>query len=136
MSILGTDLALVDGDLAVASDGDAATVTGVSCLVQDLIHRLSTPRGTLWMHPEYGCDLYRFLHVEDSQVQRIDMQGAIQDAIEADPRVVPGSATCEILSWSMEGRVRMGVGLRAIGETNPLNLVLLADTTTGTVEVV
>lgn len=136
MSILGTDLALVDGDLAVASDGDAATVTGAACLVQDLIHRLSTARGTLWMHPEYGCDLYRFLHVEDSQVQRIDMQCAIQDAIEADPRVVPGSANCEILSWAMSGRVRFRVGLRAIGETHPLNLVLLSDLSAGTVEVV
>ena len=136
MSILGTDLALVDGDLAAAADGDAATVTGTACLVQDLIHRLSTPRGTLWMHPEYGCDLYRFLHVEDSQVQRIDMQGAIQDAIEADPRVVPGSARCEILAWAMEGRVRLAVALQAISETHPLNLVLLADTAAGTVEVV
>lgn len=136
MSILGTDILLVDGDLVATGSGDAALVSGPECLAQDLANMLSTSKGTLWMHPSWGFDLWRFAHIEDLLVHRLDFCQSIQEAVEMDPRVVPGSARCLVDSWSRDGQVRFRLTLRAIGETNPLNLVFVANMAAGTVEVV
>lgn len=133
--ILGTDVALVNGDLAPTSAGDAALVAGSACLAQDLAGLLSTARGTLWMHPEWGFDLARFAHIEDLAVHRLDFCQSVQEAVEMDPRVVPGSARCTVKSWA-DSAIRFELTVLPIGETNPLNLVLLASTSTNTVEVV
>lgn len=134
--ILGADLAVVDGDLAPASNGDAALVTGTDALGQRLAHLLSTPRGTLWMHPRWGFDLWRFIHVEDLAVHRLDFRQSVQEAVEEDPQVVPGSARCAVESWGPEGVVRFLLTVRVITETHPLNLVLVANTAAGTVEAI
>jgi phage baseplate assembly protein W len=47
--------------LADNGSGDFAVVTGSSNLVQQLQHRLATPRGQAMRHPAYGSLLYRVI---------------------------------------------------------------------------
>lgn len=46
-----------NGELVEDGYGDLKTINGLSCLMQDLVNRLVTPRGTLPYHPEYGSDI-------------------------------------------------------------------------------
>jgi len=133
---LGTDILVVNRDFSVLPTGDVETCSGTACLVQDLVHRLDTPRGGLWMHPDYGLDLYRFLHLEGLAVHVLDFQHSVQAEVEKDPRVVPGSAVVEMLQWDLDERIRFRLTCKPIGVTNPLNLVLGYDLKTVTLEVV
>lgn len=133
--LLGTDILLADGDFEVVPTGDVETTTGRACLAQDLVHRLSTPRGDLMGHPEYGMDLYRFLHQDMAPVHLLDFQRAIEDEVAKDPRVQPDSIAVAIVSVDLE-RIRLRTTCLPIGETNPLNLVLGYDLTSGELEVV
>lgn len=131
---LGTDMALVGGDLAALASGDAAVVSGAQCLAQDLTLRLTTPRGDLWSHPDFGVTVLRFLQAEDTPVNRLDMAMEIERAVLSDPRVAPGSVKVEVLDWGRDA-IRVSVSCRAASETNPLNLVLGYGPETITVEV-
>lgn len=119
---LGTDI-MMEGDLVVLPTGDAGLVSGEACLLQDIRHRLLTPRGSLWTHPEYGLDSYRFLKAEDSEMERLDLVQAIEAEVAKDPRVQPGSVRAAVRSWSLNG-ITVGVTFRAVRSDNPLNLVI------------
>ena len=54
---------------------------------------------------------------------------------EEDPRVTPGSVSASILKWD-DRQVMVRVDWRFIGEDSPLNLVLQADKSTSTRELV
>lgn len=62
----GIDLVLTTNKFAISfgqhgefmhKQGDLRVTTGRETLVQDLIHRLMTEKGTLLLHPGYGSDL-------------------------------------------------------------------------------
>jgi hypothetical protein len=58
LSVSGVDLLLTpDGDLAITSDGDCRLAFGLANVVQTVRLALSTPRGALLQHPEYGLAL-------------------------------------------------------------------------------
>jgi hypothetical protein len=87
------------------------------------------------MHPEWGFDLWRFAQIEDLPVHRLDFCQSVQEAVEMDPRVVPGSARCTVQSWG-ESAIRFLLGIQPITQTHPLNLVMVASTSLDAVEVV
>jgi hypothetical protein len=132
---LGVDLLLRAGDFSGLPTGDCDTVEGVACLRQDLVLRLGTPRGDHWRHPTHGLDLQRFLHLEDAPVHRLDFCRSVELALEQDPRVTPGSATCEVLGWEREA-LRFRASCLPIGLSHPLNLVLGFDLSSITLAVV
>lgn len=121
--LLGTDLAVANGDLVVQPGGDVDLVDGTACLAQDLANRLRTPVGGLLAHTDYGSRILELAHETDSLVNRLDLEQELRAAAEADPRVVPGSARAKVLSWTRDG-VRAQLSLLPVGETNRLNLVL------------
>jgi hypothetical protein len=58
LQISGIDFLLTqNGDLAVTSDGDIRLAYGLQNIIQTIKLALSTPKGTLLQHPEYGIDL-------------------------------------------------------------------------------
>ena len=132
---LGSDVLVVAQDLVPAASGDANVCHGLACLVQDLVHRLGTPRGDLPLHPEYGFDIARFLHLDTSPVHVLDFEQSVQEEVENDPRVQPGTASVSVLS-SDRDCIRFRVQFQPVGATNPLNLVLGYDLRTVTLEVV
>lgn len=119
---LGVDIGF-DEDFITLPTGDVETVDGRKCLLQDIRHRLITPRGDLWAHPEYGVRVYEFLQDEDTEINRLDLQQMIAGEIEQDPRVVPGSASVEVISWDRD-RIRLRATFQPVDDGNPINLVL------------
>jgi|LSQX01.1.fsa_nt_gb phage baseplate assembly protein W len=120
--ILGQDMGF-DGDLTVLPAGDVETCAGLDCYLQDLRLRLATEKGELWCHPEYGVRLRRFVKAPATMLNRMDLETEIIEALEADPRTVPGSAQVTIMQWDRAG-IRIRATCYAIGVSNPLNLVI------------
>lgn len=129
---LGTDIALTNYQLSAAY-GDVDLATGRKCYIQDLCLRLTTPRGSLWCHLEYGVDIYRFLHLEGTYVNQLDLIQTIQEEAQNDPRTE--SAKASLSSW--DGfKVKINLTVNPIDGGNPINLVLGYDLATMTMEVV
>lgn len=123
MDLYGTDIAIHEGDVVPLPAGDLEPVQGVSCLAQDLAHRLDTPRGGLWLHPGYGFDIQRFVHLNASPAHVLDFELSVAEEVEQDPRVEPGTAKCQVLGWDRE-RIRFRLTCKPIADPNPMNLVL------------
>lgn len=51
------DLALIDSDLEINSDGTIKTVTGADKLKQDIVKIILTPIGSVRYHPWYGSSV-------------------------------------------------------------------------------
>jgi phage baseplate assembly protein W len=119
---LGADISYDRGFAATAA-GDAGLTSGVACLAQDLRHALTTPRGDLWYDPDYGVDIYKYLKGENTETERLAMALDIILTIEADPRVVAGSAKAAATSWDLH-RIAFAASCQPVGESNRLNMVL------------
>lgn len=132
---LGKDVLVVDRDLSPLPTGDVETCSGLKCLAQDLVHRLGTPRGDLWLHPDYGLDIQRFIHLEMTPVHVLDFQQSVAQEVERDPRVEPGTAKVTVEERNL-GRIRFRVVVTPIGSSHPLNQVLDYDLSDITLEVV
>jgi len=58
LQVSGVDLLLTpDGDLAITPDGDCRLAYGLANIVQTVKLALSTPKGALLQHPEYGLEI-------------------------------------------------------------------------------
>lgn len=119
---LGVDIAL-DEDLVLLPSGDLQLRSGLDNYIQALRLRLGTEKGELWCHPEYGVRVRRFIRAPAAPVHQMDLEAELIDAIEADPRTVPGSARIEILQWDAKGII-VAVSAQPIGEPHPVNLVI------------
>jgi hypothetical protein len=68
----GIDLLLTpDGDLAITQDGDCRLAYGLTNIVQTVKLALTTPRGSLLQHPEYGIGLPVGINTADVDVNEI-----------------------------------------------------------------
>lgn len=121
--MLGTDIRIENGDFVSAPTGDLQLVTGRACVAQDLKHRLISPEDALFLHPGWGAGLTRFIQAANDPLNRLDLQQAVQEGLESDPRVEAGSAVAEVLSWERD-HIKLQATCSIIGETNPLNLVI------------
>lgn len=118
---LGTDIAL-NKDFVTIPTGDTVTVKGRACLGQDLVTRMTTPLGDLWCHQEFGFDIYKYVQLENTEINRLAF---VQDAaitLEKDPRVVAGSAQAEIMAWDMKS-IRLAESVQPVTGGNRLNMV-------------
>ncbi|MCR4443482.1 MAG: DUF2590 family protein [Peptococcaceae bacterium] len=120
---LGTDISLVDMDFVVKADGDIDMVSGRECLAQDLKHMVLSDAG-----------IQQYLKDEATEINKLDFQQAIVMLLETDPRVVPGTAACEVSTWERDN-IQATASFQPIDDGNPMNLVLGYDLTGFTVEV-
>lgn len=120
---LGTDIWLKDGDIVTLPTGDASIISGISCLIQDIAHRLTTPVGGHWAHPEYGSMLHQYLQgvLEDTDIMAIEQETA--RVVEEDPRVVAGTAKAEVISIDRH-KIRLRISFQPVNEPSPVNMVL------------
>ncbi|MCM0757340.1 hypothetical protein M7775_02000 [Sporomusa sphaeroides DSM 2875] len=118
---LGTDIAF-NKDFNTVPTGDTTTVTGRTCLGQDLVNRMTTPLGDLWCHQKYGFDIYKYVQLENTEINRLSFVQDIAINLEKDPRVVPGSATATILSWDMK-KIKSAASVQPVTGGNRLNMV-------------
>jgi phage baseplate assembly protein W len=78
------DLALVEGDLKIQSDGSIKTVANTPKLKQDLIKLIQTEIGSNKYHPWYGCTVSDDIigqHIIDDIIFA-DLQSSITQGLE------------------------------------------------------
>lgn len=126
LKYLGTDayLDLASGDFIPLAKGDIHPIDGERLVLQDVWLRLVTPRGDLWCHPEYGIDIYDYLHADDSHLNRMGIRAAVREETMKDPRVVPESVEVKMPIWRGRDDVEVEVSFIIEGRTNRHNFVL------------
>lgn len=80
----GVDLKCIDDLDPALADVDPFSRDG---LAQDLYHRVTTRRGTLPDDPDYGIDVFAFLHGPKTPVDLRACEGQIATEIQKDDRV-------------------------------------------------
>lgn len=68
-------------------EGDLKLCKGLINLRQQLLIRLMTPKGSLLLHPEFGCDLSKLTGLKATKQNLIKMQLEAKSAILSDFRV-------------------------------------------------
>lgn len=84
---LGTDLSLYP-DL----DPSGAMVSGIQCLAQALIRRLTTPRGGLFYDPGYGTDVRELIGEAIAAGDTASIEQSIEQEVTEDERVLLATA--------------------------------------------
>ncbi|MDI3480782.1 MAG: hypothetical protein PWQ97_437 [Tepidanaerobacteraceae bacterium] len=107
----------------VAVVWDMGITTGRRCLVQDIVNRLLTPKGSHFAHPDYGSELYLFIQDEDTPINRMDLEQVAKIAIEEDPRIITGSTKVEVIEWNND-KITFTISTIPILDNTPLNMVV------------
>ncbi len=111
------------GDIATNSFGDFRFAAGLTNIIQALKLKISTPKGSILMHPDYGLGIRAGMMNSDVNVQ--DIYNSINKLIEEDPRF----QGLDSLQISIKGPVlsiSMGVMLAGQNGVFPLNFELAA----------
>lgn len=92
-SVYEADCKMVARQLADDGAGDFAVVSGVDNLKQQLTHRIATPMGQAFRHPEYGCKIYRLIGTRNGPTASRLGAEYVKASLLADYRVnsVPSS---------------------------------------------
>lgn len=75
------------GELSSDINLDLKIASGIENLSQQLTTKLSTPKGTLWLHPDWGCNAKRYIGRKGSMENLIKIKLMIQECILEDNRV-------------------------------------------------
>lgn len=75
------------GELS-SNNGDIALVRGINNLKQQLTIKLSTPKGSLMLHPDWGCNILNMVGTKGTEENLTDMMLMVREAILEDFRVV------------------------------------------------
>jgi hypothetical protein len=118
----GTDLDFRTLDMAA----DGGVISGNDILVQAVILRLNTPRGSVLDAPDDGMDLTDYLSRDLTTSDAASLAGTIESELQKDPRFQAGSvhATVDISGLTSEGEIDVTLSLDA-GD-GPFTLVLTA----------
>ncbi len=124
---LGTDIELDNyGNFILSATGDLTVVDAERCLIQSVKHRFLTPKGNLFYDPEFGFDVYKYLHSDSDELTKLEFMEEVKEQLRMEPRIREGSENCEILSWN-ENSIVFKVSFVPIEMTTPVNLVLYAN---------
>lgn len=133
-SIYGSDI-IFDKDFEVLPAGDVSLTEGTGCLVQDIIHRLLTPKGDLFYNPDYGLDIYQYINDEENFLNRIGLIKEVKNTVQKDPRVKFGTVKVDIVGWDLN-QLEFKVSFTPVNEKNPVNLLINYDQNNSSAEVV
>lgn len=76
------------GELSDNDEGDVLLCRGIANLRQQIILRLGTPKGSLMMHPEWGCELTKYIGATLTMERLIQIKLCIQECVCGDFRVL------------------------------------------------
>jgi phage baseplate assembly protein W len=125
-STLSASLASVVGDYGSdvlvfpGVDGNLNLVADWRVVAEALARRLSTPRGTLPFHPDYGLDVREYLNEAVTQDALYRMKAAVELECEQDERVENAEAT---ITYSASTQT-LRLSIEATTTTGPLRFVL------------
>lgn len=122
-AIYGQDIKLDDDmQAAVAANGELVLTDGTDTGEQDIKLALFTYLGTLFYDIEHGSTVFDWIKEESTATTRSAFCVEVARCINTDPRVVPMSSKCHILSWDEAG-ITASASWRFIDETHPFNLI-------------
>ena len=116
-------LGQIANDIKVTSIGQVVTRAGVENLAQALTQRLTTERGELLYHPEYGSLLPSMIGSSSTPETRKLMAIEARNTLLADPRVV--SVISVQVSKGDSGAYFVDSDVEVLGSSNPVRLNLV-----------
>lgn len=69
-------------------DGGFGLISGRRVVMEAVLKRLSTPRGMLWAHPDYGLDLRNYIGEQITDATLAQLRSDVQAECENDERVL------------------------------------------------
>lgn len=120
----GTDIYCINGDFQVLPTGDITTVNDKYCLIQDIINRLKTVKGSHFRHPDYGIDLYKYLKAQWSEEIELEILTLIETEFEKDPRILEATAIREYIDMRT---FVIKVIVETVEDDTPINLIVDLD---------
>ena len=120
----GTDIYCINGDFQVLPTGDITTVNDKYCLIQDIINRLKTVKGSHFRHPDYGIDLYKYLKAQWSEEIELEILTLIETELEKDPRILEATAVREYIDMRT---FVIKVIVETVEYDTPINLIVDLD---------
>ncbi|WP_297456164.1 hypothetical protein [Persephonella sp.] len=120
----GTDIYCINGDFQVLPTGDITTVNDKYCLIQDIINRLKTVKGSHFRHPDYGIDLYKYLKAQWSEEVELEILTLIETELEKDPRILEATAVREYIDMRT---FVIKVIVETVEYDTPINLIIDLD---------
>lgn len=118
LQISGMDLLLTqDGDLAITEDGDCRIAYGLQNIIQTVKLALTTPQGSLLMHPEYGLKLEVGMSTADVNADDI-LKSAVQ-MFENDPTFT-GVHSAQVNKDGPGIQVTLVIGISGITQLVPI----------------
>lgn len=98
--IFGRDILLSELDQAqVSANGELIIADGETAAIQDIRLRIFTRLGALFYDQDFGSYVPDFIHDENTKENRLAFRAEVIRRLELDPRVLSGSADCQILKW-------------------------------------
>lgn len=82
-----------DGDFTVGPNGDLALATNLNVVRQDLIARLTSPRGSHWAFPMEGIDVRKFVNATADTITLLELRQDTELEVERDARIERARAT-------------------------------------------
>ncbi|HCL55454.1 MAG TPA: hypothetical protein DHW82_00375 [Spirochaetia bacterium] len=89
------DIRVGENDL-VFNYSDFASVEGKDLLVQSLVRRLMTVKGSLFYAPEFGSRLYQFIQAGIDSLVLDSVKAEIIETVESFNSVVPETVKCSV----------------------------------------
>ncbi len=121
--VYGQDIKLgADLQAVVAANGEPVLTDGPETGVQDIKLALFTYKGSLFYDIEFGSTVLDWIREESTNATRSAFCVEVQRCIHTDPRVVPMSAKCKIISWDHTGIIATA-SWQFINVTHPYNLI-------------
>jgi len=119
----GTDIYLINGDFQIAPSGDLLLLDERQTLIQDIINRLKTYKGSHFAHPDYGTNIYDYLRANGDDQTLLALINDIEEELLKDPRI--WDVEVEVVERNLKG-VKLLIHIQPI-EDSPFSLVLSAD---------
>jgi phage baseplate assembly protein W len=121
---LGRDIALnLEGDLKISSSDDYQQISFYDNLKQAMQLRLSTAKGTLPLHPDYGSRLHELL----GEVPTPDLLSLAKahtfDALLQEPRIEEITSLKVSYRDSLKNVIDIQIQVKPIKDLNTLNMV-------------
>ena len=104
------------------SNGDFIKVDGIDLLKQNIIRRLTTPRGAIFFDKEFGSEIYKWIKKRDVSLRyaELHIKEVLTECDEIDPRTINVKAMQEGESLM----INITFELWNVGLTEKLNIAL------------
>ena len=121
---LGRDVAIdATGDTRIDSRDDYQRITFYNNLQQAIRLRLETAKGSLALHPDYGCQLHTLLGQVPTPDLLLIAKAFVRDALFQEPRVERILKLEAAYRDKLQNQIDIQLTVQPIKDLEPLNMV-------------